>query len=150
MGILCPCTRTQSLLWRRYFAILGWFEHNSAKRTQKVGQKSPNSGLYDMSGNVWEWCWDSWIRDYTDVPQRILYSYPPPDLEYFVMDLGQTLLYGLELTSGRNFLPSKFKSRFSILANDGLSNLHMGKSLTFFPQCEGIYDLLCKLFSRRL
>jgi formylglycine-generating enzyme len=45
---------------------VGWYRENSHEETKPVGLKFPNQlGLYDMSGNVWELCWD-WYGDYKD------------------------------------------------------------------------------------
>ncbi|MDO9288911.1 MAG: formylglycine-generating enzyme family protein, partial [Thermodesulfovibrionales bacterium] len=44
-----------------------WYVDNSGRKTNPVGQKTANSlGIYDMSGNVWEWVNDWYDKDYYD------------------------------------------------------------------------------------
>jgi formylglycine-generating enzyme len=65
--------------WRDGFHFSGgndidavaWYNRKHGDHTQPVGQKAPNQlGIYDMSGNVWEWCQDVFTPDIESIPQN--------------------------------------------------------------------------------
>ena len=48
---------------------VGWYDENSNSETKPVGLLQPNElGLYDISGNIHEWCEDDWHDSYKDSP----------------------------------------------------------------------------------
>lgn len=55
--------------WEDDLARVGWYWANSGDRVREVGEKPANPfGLFDVHGNLWEWCEDTWHDDYTAAP----------------------------------------------------------------------------------
>ena len=54
---------------------VAWYRENSGKQTHDVGAKKPNQlGLYDCSGNVWEWCYDTNTSGYISEETPYIYD----------------------------------------------------------------------------
>jgi formylglycine-generating enzyme required for sulfatase activity len=85
---------------------IGWYSDNSDQKTHRVGSKQPNAfGLYDMSGNVLEWCYDWYVDTYESAPTDGSARLTGGEQKYRVLRGGSWNYFAKYLRSaGRNFI----------------------------------------------
>lgn len=78
-----------------------WYNQNSGMMLKESGKLAPNAfGLYDMHGNLWEWCWDNYSADYYK-------SSPSKD------PMGDATFKGEKVARGGSYLSGKIEIRSS-------------------------------------
>ncbi|EKD83452.1 MAG: hypothetical protein ACD_39C00669G0001 [uncultured bacterium] len=97
---------------RNQIGDYAWYSSNANSNTQLVGSKKPNElGLYGLSGNVSEWCWDF----YADYPAGALCNYQGPETGSKKVDRGGSYKFGetyLTVASRASSAPS-IRNRYS-------------------------------------
>jgi len=84
-----------------------WFGEEFSGQAYEVAQKLPNPwGLYDIHGNVWEWCWD-WYESYTAKPAR-----NPHNPEKFISNTRWRVVRGGSFGNSPAFLRSARRTDF--------------------------------------
>ncbi len=88
-------------------ARVGWYDENSDERLHAVGEKEANPfGLYDMHGNVWEWCRDGWVDNYKTKPRT------GDGLRHEPVAVGGRVFRGGAWDNSAHFARSAYRFRF--------------------------------------
>lgn len=94
---------------------VAWYDLNSGKETHPVGLKKANElGLYDLSGNVWEWCADVWHYDYSGAPKDGSAWLTAGDQEWRVLRGGSWDNYYKDCRSAFRYGYNSFNRYYSI------------------------------------
>ena len=114
----CRAGRTTAYGGTGILEEMGWYEGNSGDKTHAVGQKDPNGwGIYDMHGNVWEWCND-WYGEY---PTNMETDPKGPGSGSYRVNRGGSWYY----------LACYCRSAFRYWDDPGLRNYRLGFRLAF-------------------
>jgi formylglycine-generating enzyme required for sulfatase activity len=98
-----------------------WYADNSEKKTHPVGQKQPNAwGLYDMLGNVGEWCNDMYGKNY--------YEHSPGENPHGPAEGSLYVLRGGSWNSG----PEVLRSSYRVAENPGFSDACLARDAIGF------------------
>ncbi|MEQ8704246.1 MAG: SUMF1/EgtB/PvdO family nonheme iron enzyme [Phaeodactylibacter sp.] len=94
---------------------IAWHSGNSSVSSQPVGALAPNAlGLYDMTGNVYEWCWDWYDSDYYEVsPSEDPLGPPASTVRTIRGGSWNTTPDGSRLANRLNFLPGARRTTFA-------------------------------------
>jgi formylglycine-generating enzyme required for sulfatase activity len=108
---------------------VAWYEKNSGKETHPVRTKTPNElGLYDMNGNVWEWCLDM----YEDLYERYKSSSRPSPVD---------ASSGYHRLLGGSYLSNSERCLSSLLIHESdRSFIDAGLRLVLCSNCHNVID----------
>jgi serine/threonine protein kinase len=91
---------------------IAWFKDNSSGNLNIVGTKKPNAfGIFDLTGNAWEWCNDFYDRTY--------YRNSPPQNPFGPQKGNTKVIRGGDFSSSKEFLNNKFRSNANINGSTG-------------------------------